>query len=79
MPICSATRHSKDALGVCAVWKARVPHARVDILEKSAFREGHADAVAHDDVIQQSNVHDREGLLHALRDELIGLTRLGNA
>jgi hypothetical protein len=33
------------------------------VLDESTFRERHADPVADDDVIQQSDVHQCEGLL----------------
>src|SRR5271154_3419447 len=49
------------------------------ILKKPAFRQRHVDAVPDDDVIQEANVDQREGLLHSLGDQLIRLAGLGDA
>src|SRR5271169_1149160 len=46
---------------------------------ESTLCQGHARPVADDDVIQQADVHQREGLADTLGDQLGGLTGLGYA
>ena len=47
--------------------------------DKSTFRERHAHAVADDDVVEQTDVDQRERLLDPHRDEFVGLAGLGDA
>ena len=49
------------------------------LLEQSPLRQRDAGAVADDDVIEQTNVHQREGLLDPLGDQLVRAARLGDA
>ena len=42
---------------------------RLNISEKSRFRQRHARPIAHDDVIEKPDVHQREGLLDTQRVE----------
>ena len=48
-------------------------------LKRSALRQGHADTVADDDVIEQPDVDQPEGVAYAQRDAFVGKARLGNA
>jgi len=64
-----------------AVLRGRTPpfQGPLHISNKSTFRQRYADTLADDDVIEQPNVHQGERLLDALRDQFVGLARLGDA
>jgi hypothetical protein len=47
--------------------------------EQASLGQRHAHAVAHDDVVEQANVDQGKRFLHALRDELVRVTGLGDA
>jgi hypothetical protein len=57
----------------------RSPAGRCLFSDQPTLRQRYADALAHDDVIEQANVHQCKSLLHPLRNQLVGLTRLGDA
>ena len=65
-------RHGR--LGVDSSRSLRCPTS-----DQPPFCHRHAHPLADDDVIEQPDVHQRERLLHALRDELVGMARLGDA
>ena len=52
---------------------------RCPLSDQSALSQRHARTVAHDDVVQQTYIHQGEGLLDSLRDEFVGLARLSHA
>ena len=49
------------------------------LLDESPFGERHRGPVADHDVVEQTNVDQRQGFLDAVRDELVRLTRLGDS
>ena len=57
-----------------AAGRPRVGHRA---LNKSTFREGDRFPNAHDQVVDQANIHELERRFQSLRDQLIGVRWLG--
>jgi hypothetical protein len=55
------------------------PADRRLLSDQPTLRQRHADAFAHDDVIEKPDIDERERLLHPPRDEFVRLARLGHA
>lgn len=59
----------------------RFGHTAADhclLSDQPALGQRHALSIADDDVIEQTNIHQRQGLFNSLGDELVSLRRFGD-
>src|SRR5688500_3190921 len=77
----SPTHHARLAGSRTSIERPRraALHTQFHISDQAPFGEGQAAVVADDEMVEHTNVHERERVAQTARDELIGLARLRDA